>query len=98
MRANHPWTCASSSSTSPARRRSTRPSSGSSRRPSGLDVVVHNAGHMVLGPTEAFTTEQLAQVDDTNVQSTQGGRDTTRLPETVDAWCVAPRTLTLPAR
>jgi NAD(P)-dependent dehydrogenase (short-subunit alcohol dehydrogenase family) len=24
-----------------------------------LDVVVHNAGHMVYGPTEAFTPEQL---------------------------------------
>ncbi|GAB4064438.1 SDR family oxidoreductase [Angustibacter speluncae] len=36
-----------------------------------VDVVVHNAGHMVLGPTEAFTPEQLAQVYDTNVLSTQ---------------------------
>jgi NAD(P)-dependent dehydrogenase (short-subunit alcohol dehydrogenase family) len=36
-----------------------------------LDVVVHNAGHMVLGPTEAFTPDQLAQVYDTNVLSTQ---------------------------
>ena len=25
-----------------------------------VDVVVHNAGHMVLGPLEAFTPEQLA--------------------------------------
>ena len=25
-----------------------------------LDVVVHNAGHMVLGPAEAFTPEQVA--------------------------------------
>jgi NAD(P)-dependent dehydrogenase (short-subunit alcohol dehydrogenase family) len=37
----------------------------------GLDVVVHNAGHMVLGPTEAFTPEQLVSVYDTNVVSTQ---------------------------
>ena len=37
----------------------------------GLDVVVHNAGHMVLGPTEAFTPEQLAAVYDVNVLSTQ---------------------------
>ena len=37
----------------------------------GIDVVVHNAGHMVLGPTEAFTVEQLASVYDTNVLSTQ---------------------------
>jgi NAD(P)-dependent dehydrogenase (short-subunit alcohol dehydrogenase family) len=36
-----------------------------------LDVVIHNAGHMVQGPTEAFTPEQLAQVYDTNVLSTQ---------------------------
>jgi len=36
-----------------------------------LDVVIHNAGHMVLGPTEAFTPEQLASVYDTNVLSTQ---------------------------
>jgi NAD(P)-dependent dehydrogenase (short-subunit alcohol dehydrogenase family) len=36
-----------------------------------LDVVVHNAGHMVLGAAEAFTPEQLAQVYDTNVLSTQ---------------------------
>ena len=25
-----------------------------------LDVIVHNAGHMVFGPAEAFTPEQLA--------------------------------------
>ncbi|MEU4173336.1 SDR family oxidoreductase [Streptomyces sp. NPDC026665] len=36
-----------------------------------LDVIIHNAGHMVLGPTEAFTPEQIAQVYDTNVLSTQ---------------------------
>jgi NAD(P)-dependent dehydrogenase (short-subunit alcohol dehydrogenase family) len=36
-----------------------------------LDVVVHNAGHMVLGPAEAFTPEQLAAVYDTNVLGTQ---------------------------
>jgi NAD(P)-dependent dehydrogenase (short-subunit alcohol dehydrogenase family) len=36
-----------------------------------LDVVVHNAGHMVLGPAEAFTPEQLASAYDTNVISTQ---------------------------
>ncbi len=36
-----------------------------------LDVVVHNAGHMVLGPTEAFTPEELGAVYDTNVLSTQ---------------------------
>jgi NAD(P)-dependent dehydrogenase (short-subunit alcohol dehydrogenase family) len=36
-----------------------------------LDVVIHNAGHMVLGPAEAFTVEQVAQVYDVNVLSTQ---------------------------
>jgi NAD(P)-dependent dehydrogenase (short-subunit alcohol dehydrogenase family) len=36
-----------------------------------VDVVIHNAGHMVLGPTEAFTPEQIAAVYDTNVLSTQ---------------------------
>ncbi len=36
-----------------------------------VDVVIHNAGHMALGPTEAFTPEQLAAVYDTNVLSTQ---------------------------
>ena len=36
-----------------------------------LDVVVHNAGHMVYGPTEAFTPEQLAELYDVNVLSTQ---------------------------
>jgi NAD(P)-dependent dehydrogenase (short-subunit alcohol dehydrogenase family) len=36
-----------------------------------LDVVVHNAGHMTLGPAEAFTPEQLADLYDINVLSTQ---------------------------
>jgi NAD(P)-dependent dehydrogenase (short-subunit alcohol dehydrogenase family) len=36
-----------------------------------LDVVVHNAGHMVFGPVEAFTPEQLAHLYDINVLSTQ---------------------------
>jgi NAD(P)-dependent dehydrogenase (short-subunit alcohol dehydrogenase family) len=36
-----------------------------------IDVIIHNAGHMVLGPTEAFTPEQVASVYDTNVLSTQ---------------------------
>jgi NAD(P)-dependent dehydrogenase (short-subunit alcohol dehydrogenase family) len=36
-----------------------------------LDVIIHNAGHMVFGPAEAFTAEQLVQVYDTNVLSTQ---------------------------
>ncbi|GLY00552.1 SDR family NAD(P)-dependent oxidoreductase [Actinoplanes sp. NBRC 101535] len=41
------------------------------RRHHRLDVVVHNAGHMVLGPAEAFTPEQLAGVYDVNVLGTQ---------------------------
>ena len=36
-----------------------------------LDVVVHNAGHMVFGPAEAFTPEQLGELYDINVLSTQ---------------------------
>ncbi|MCZ4100622.1 SDR family oxidoreductase [Streptomyces sp. So13.3] len=36
-----------------------------------LDVVIHNAGHMVTGPTEAFTPEELTAVYDTNVLGTQ---------------------------
>ncbi len=36
-----------------------------------LDVVMHNAGHMVFGPAEAFTPEQLGELYDVNVLSTQ---------------------------
>lgn len=36
-----------------------------------IDVLIHNAGHMVLGPTEAFTPEQVAAQYDVNVVSTQ---------------------------
>jgi NAD(P)-dependent dehydrogenase (short-subunit alcohol dehydrogenase family) len=36
-----------------------------------IDVIVHNAGHMVLGPAEAFSVEQIAEVYDVNVLSTQ---------------------------
>jgi NAD(P)-dependent dehydrogenase (short-subunit alcohol dehydrogenase family) len=36
-----------------------------------VDVIVHNAGHMVFGPAEAFTPEQLADLYDVNVLSTQ---------------------------
>ena len=36
-----------------------------------IDVVVHNAGHMVLGPLEAFTPEQLHEIYDVNAVSTQ---------------------------
>jgi NAD(P)-dependent dehydrogenase (short-subunit alcohol dehydrogenase family) len=41
------------------------------RRHARLDIVVHNAGHMVLGPAEAFTPEQLADVYDVNVVGAQ---------------------------
>ncbi len=36
-----------------------------------IDVLIHNAGHMVTGPAEAFTPEQLAELYDVNVVSTQ---------------------------
>jgi NAD(P)-dependent dehydrogenase (short-subunit alcohol dehydrogenase family) len=48
-----------------------RRSRRSSPSSTALDVVVHNAGHMVLGPAEAFTTQQLADLYDINVLSTQ---------------------------
>jgi NAD(P)-dependent dehydrogenase (short-subunit alcohol dehydrogenase family) len=36
-----------------------------------LDIIVHNAGHMVFGPAEAFTPEQFSQQYDVNVLGTQ---------------------------
>ena len=36
-----------------------------------IDVIVHNAGHMVSGPAEAFTPDQFAELYDVNVLSTQ---------------------------
>ena len=36
-----------------------------------LDVIVHNAGHMVFGPAEAFTPDQLMQQYDVNVLGAQ---------------------------
>jgi NAD(P)-dependent dehydrogenase (short-subunit alcohol dehydrogenase family) len=36
-----------------------------------LDVIVHNAGHMVFGPAEAFTPDQLMQQYDVNVVGAQ---------------------------
>lgn len=36
-----------------------------------LDVIVHNAGHMVYGPAEAFSPEQLMEQYDVNVLGTQ---------------------------
>lgn len=40
-------------------------------RAGGLDVLIHNAGHMVFGPSEAFTPEQLSRLYDVNVLGTQ---------------------------
>jgi NAD(P)-dependent dehydrogenase (short-subunit alcohol dehydrogenase family) len=36
-----------------------------------LDVVMQNAGHLVVGPTEAFTPEDIMKVFDTNVLGAQ---------------------------
>ena len=36
-----------------------------------LDVVVHNAGHMALGPAESFTPQQFAELYDVNVLGAQ---------------------------
>lgn len=36
-----------------------------------IDIIVHNAGHMMFGPAEAFTPEQFAQQYDVNVLGTQ---------------------------
>lgn len=36
-----------------------------------IDVVVHNAGHMSWGPSEAFTPEQLAELYDINLLGAQ---------------------------
>ena len=36
-----------------------------------VDVLIHNAGHMVTGPAEAFTPEQLDELYNVNVLSTQ---------------------------
>lgn len=36
-----------------------------------IDVLIHNAGHMVYGPAEAFTPEQFAELYDVNVLSAQ---------------------------
>jgi NAD(P)-dependent dehydrogenase (short-subunit alcohol dehydrogenase family) len=36
-----------------------------------IDVLIHNAGHMVTGPAEAYTPDQLAELYNVNVLSTQ---------------------------
>jgi NAD(P)-dependent dehydrogenase (short-subunit alcohol dehydrogenase family) len=36
-----------------------------------IDVLIHNAGHMATGPAEAFTPDQLAELYNANLLSTQ---------------------------
>lgn len=36
-----------------------------------IDVVIHNAGYLLMGPSEAFTPEEIAEVLDTNLLGTQ---------------------------
>ena len=36
-----------------------------------IDVVIHNAEHVIFGPAEAFTPGELAELYDINVLSTQ---------------------------
>jgi NAD(P)-dependent dehydrogenase (short-subunit alcohol dehydrogenase family) len=36
-----------------------------------IDVLMHNAGHLVTGPAEAFSPEEMARVYDTNVLGAQ---------------------------
>jgi NAD(P)-dependent dehydrogenase (short-subunit alcohol dehydrogenase family) len=36
-----------------------------------VDAVVHNAGHLVVGPAEAFTPDEIVKVMDTNFLGTQ---------------------------
>lgn len=36
-----------------------------------LDVVIQNAGHLVIGPTEAFTVEEMHKAFDTNLYGAQ---------------------------
>ena len=67
-----------------------------------LDVVVHNAGHMVLGPAEAFTPAQLADLSQLElpgaVERGQDGGDATFVSQAattvftiaVDGWARAP--------
>jgi len=43
----------------PLRNQPTRPSRTIVEKDGRLDVVIHNAGHMVFGAAEAFTPEQL---------------------------------------
>ena len=39
-----------------------------------LDVVIQNAGHMVLGPAEAFSAEEIDEIFDTNVLGDPAGQ------------------------
>ncbi len=54
-----------------------------------IDVVVHNAGHMMFGPAEAFTPEQFVQQYDVNVPqhpARQSRGAATRLKAHQSAW------------
>jgi NAD(P)-dependent dehydrogenase (short-subunit alcohol dehydrogenase family) len=67
-----------------------------------IDVIVHNAGHMVTGPTEAFTPEELAAVYDTNVLGTQrvnrAARWSARRAAPGRSGCTSTRRTTGPSR
>ncbi|MGW0819335.1 SDR family NAD(P)-dependent oxidoreductase [Streptomyces viridiviolaceus] len=56
-----------------------------------LDMVVHNAGHMVLGAAEAFTVEQFADLYDVNVLGAQrvnrAAPCRSCVSRTRDCWC-----------
>ena len=41
------------------------------KRSGRIDVVVHNAGHLVTGAAEAFSAEEMTRVFDINVVGTQ---------------------------
>ncbi|MGX6999345.1 SDR family oxidoreductase [Caballeronia sp. KNU42] len=41
------------------------------REQGGIDVVMQNAGHLVVGPSEAFTPEEMMKVFDTNLFGAQ---------------------------
>lgn len=36
-----------------------------------IDVIIHNAGHLMVGPTEAFSPEEILHLYDVNVAGTQ---------------------------
>ena len=44
-----------------------------------IDVLIHNAGHMVTGPAEAFTPEQLAALAPEDADASQVSDEITRI-------------------